>query len=114
MCKIANVPARYVEGVKMINRKNSDGNYVVTNADAHAWTEVLINSSLNMWYIADATPSAAQYIYENSENNKITHNSGSEKTRQSSSIQNQQSVKSIVKKDDNKQKGKSTNVKKTL
>lgn len=112
MCKIANVPARYVEGVKMINRKNSDGNYVVTNADAHAWTEVLINSSLNMWYIADATPSAAQYIYENSENNKITHNSGSEKTRQSSSIQNQQSVKSIVKKDDNKQKGKSTNVKK--
>lgn len=115
MCKIANVPARYVEGVKMINRRNSDGNFVVTNADAHAWTEVLINPELNTWYIADATPSAAQYIFENNEKNKITHDLDSEKTRQSPSVQNQQSsVKSTVKDVSNKQNKKSTNVKKSV
>lgn len=98
MCKIANVPARYVEGVKMINRRNSNGNFVVTNADAHAWTEVLINPEFNTWYIADATPSAAQYIYQNAENNKNTQNLDNEKTKQTSSVQKQQSSeKSTVK-----------------
>lgn|GEM_PF-5475968 len=115
MCKIANVPARYVEGVKMINRRNSDGNFVVSNTDAHAWTEVLINPEFNTWYIADATPSAAQYIYENDENNKITHNVDSEKTKQNPSVQNQQSsVKSVVKNISNKQNKKSTNAKKSV
>lgn len=93
MCKIANVPARYVEGVKMINRKNSDGNYVVTNADAHAWTEVLINPELDMWYIADSTPSAAQYLYENNQYNKIDSNSNNEKINQDTSVKKRESVK---------------------
>lgn len=109
MCKIANVPARYVEGVKMINRRNSDGNFVVTNADAHAWTEVLINPEFNTWYIADATPSAAQYIYQNAENDKSTQNSDKEKTKPSSSVQNQQSSeKDAVKSVNAKQEKKST------
>lgn len=113
MCKIANVPARYVEGVKMINRRNSDGNFVVTNADAHAWTEVLINPEFNTWYIADATPSAAQYIYQNVEDDKSTQNSDKEKTKQSSSVQNQQSnEKATIKNVNIKQEKKSTIVKK--
>lgn len=61
MCKIAHVPARYVEGIKMSDTKSSLGNYVVTDRDAHAWTEVLVDPKLNMWYIVDATPSATQY-----------------------------------------------------
>lgn len=69
MCMIANVPARYVEGVKMFDRKNSNGNYIVTNEDAHAWTEVMIDPKSNIWYIADATPTAAEYL-TNDENDK--------------------------------------------
>lgn len=95
MCKIANVPAKYVEGVKMINRKNADGNYVVTDADAHAWTEVLINPEFNMWYIADATPSAAQYLYENKQYDKVNANSNIEKSNQNVDVKKQEDVKKI-------------------
>ncbi|MFL0249713.1 transglutaminase domain-containing protein [Clostridium neuense] len=114
MCKIANVPARYAEGVKMINRKNSDGNYVVTNADAHAWTEVLINPELNMWYIADATPSAAQYLYENdSEYNKNAHASTSQKINQNLNEGSKQGIKNTNKSSYSSTKKKSTTVKKS-
>lgn len=55
MCRIAGVPARYSEGFKMSEKMNPDGEYVVTNEEAHAWTEVLVNPYRDMWAISDAS-----------------------------------------------------------
>ena len=62
MCRIAGVPARYVEGFKTSNEKDDKGLYSVSNADAHAWCEVLLGASeySNMWTIADASPTASE------------------------------------------------------
>ena len=62
MCRIAGVPARYVEGFKSSNKKDDNGLYSVSNADAHAWCEVLLGAFeySNMWTIVDASPTAAE------------------------------------------------------
>ena len=62
MCRIAGVPARYVEGFKTPDKKDASGLYSVSNADAHAWCEVLLGASeySNMWTIADASPTASE------------------------------------------------------
>lgn len=62
MCRIAGVPARYVEGFKTPNKKDDNGLYSVSNADAHAWCEVLLGAFeySNMWTIADASPTASE------------------------------------------------------
>ena len=62
MCRIAGVPARYVEGFKSPDKKDNEGLYRVSNADAHAWCEVLLGASeySNMWTIVDASPTASE------------------------------------------------------
>lgn len=63
-CRIAGVPARYVEGYNMTNEKDSKGLFMVTNENAHAWTEVLLLSSkeAGIWYTLDSVPNAAEEI----------------------------------------------------
>jgi len=61
MCRIAGVPARYVEGFKMSDDKGEDGSYKVTNADAHAWAEILINPYRNQWAIVDSAPTPTEH-----------------------------------------------------
>lgn len=61
MCRIAGVPARYAEGFKMSDDKGEDGSYKVTNADAHAWAEILINPYRNQWAIVDSAPTPTEY-----------------------------------------------------
>lgn len=61
MCRIAGVPARYVEGFKMSDRKNDEGDYSVTNAEAHAWAEVLINPYRDNWAVVDSAPTPREY-----------------------------------------------------
>lgn len=53
MSRIAGVPARYVEGFKMGDRKDKYGRYLVGSEDAHAWCEVLVYPDKNLWSIAD-------------------------------------------------------------
>ena len=61
MCRIAGVPARYVEGFKTPStREDRGGLYGVSNADAHAWCEVLLGS--NLWTIVDASPTASEEV----------------------------------------------------
>ena len=62
MCRMVGVPARYVEGFKTPNKKNEAGLYGISNADAHAWCEVLLGAFeySNMWTVADASPSASE------------------------------------------------------
>lgn len=62
MCRIAGVPARYVEGFKTPFKKDDKGLYSVSNLDAHAWSEVIIGPSYysNMWTIVDASPTATE------------------------------------------------------
>jgi len=63
-CRIAGVPARYVEGFHMSDKKDSKGNYIVGNDDAHAWTEVLLLSSTNrgLWCTVDCVPNVSEEI----------------------------------------------------
>jgi hypothetical protein len=59
MCRIAGIPARYVEGFNMNEEKDSDGLYIVRNHRAHAWTEVLVSPESNLWCIVDRVPQGA-------------------------------------------------------
>lgn len=61
MCRIAGVPARYAEGFKMSDNKGEDGSYKVTNADAHAWAEILVNPYRDHWAIVDSAPTPTEY-----------------------------------------------------
>ena len=82
MCRIAGVPARYVEGFKTPNKKDDSGEYIVSNSDAHAWCEVVLGAFeySNMWTIADASPTASEEIQrklkELEQQQKNTDNSG--------------------------------------
>lgn len=39
MGRVAGIPTRYVEGFVMPKERSADGSYIVTNKQAHAWTE---------------------------------------------------------------------------
>lgn len=56
MCRLAGIPARYVEGFNMEEKRDSYGRYEVRNSMAHTWTEVLVNPDENIWCIVDAVP----------------------------------------------------------
>lgn len=58
LCRISGIPARYVEGFNVSDKKDSSNLYVVTNRDAHAWCEVLIGPRTNFWDIFDCVPNA--------------------------------------------------------
>lgn len=55
MCRIAGVSARYVEGFKMPPNPRVDGFYYVTNKDAHAWSEVLLDYEKRSWITLETT-----------------------------------------------------------
>lgn len=55
MLRLAGVPSRYVEGFKMSEEKNAEGEFVIRNSDAHAWTEVLVDEENDLWITFDAT-----------------------------------------------------------
>ena len=56
MCRIAGIPARYAEGFNMNNEESISGKYKITNKDAHAWAEVLVNPLKDQWAVADSVP----------------------------------------------------------
>lgn len=62
MCRIAGIPARYVEGFNMTYDKDVNGLFIVSNKNAHAWTEILIDPLSNSWSILDTVPSAPEEI----------------------------------------------------
>jgi hypothetical protein len=72
MCRIAGIPARYVEGFNMTSDKDNNGLYEVKNENAHAWTEVLYmqTPTIGLWYTVDAVPNAIDYIHKEEEANK--------------------------------------------
>lgn len=66
MCRIAGVPARYVEGFNMTDKKDSKGLYDVTNQNAHAWAQVLYVNDFakGLWVNLDCVPNASSLIQE--------------------------------------------------
>lgn len=56
LCRAVDIPARYVEGFKVREEKDSDGRYILRSSDAHAWCEVLTSSEKGIWSILEATP----------------------------------------------------------
>jgi transglutaminase-like putative cysteine protease len=69
MCRLAGIPARYVEGFNMEEERDSYGRYEVRNSMAHAWTEVLVNPDENIWCIVDATPEEREVVLGITETN---------------------------------------------
>ncbi len=67
MCRIAGVPTRYSEGFKMQENKNPDGEYVVTNEEAHAWTEILVNPYRDLWAVSDAVATPNEEVISQEE-----------------------------------------------
>lgn len=65
-CRIADVPARYVEGFKMPNNSLS-GRYTVTNEEAHAWCEYLLKANPDIWAVADTAPTPSEDRLRNSQ-----------------------------------------------
>lgn len=63
LCRLSGIPARYVEGFSMGDKKDSEGLYDVTNDMAHAWVEVLVNPELDVWSIVDSVPEAEKEPY---------------------------------------------------
>lgn len=61
MCRIAGVPARYSEGFKVDRKGEGNTRINVTNEEAHAWCEVLIDPEKDIWAIADASPTPVEY-----------------------------------------------------
>ena len=59
MCRIAGIPARYVEGFNMNDETDSSGLYIVRNHRAHAWVELLLSPESDLWCIADCVPQGA-------------------------------------------------------
>ncbi len=57
MLRIAGIPARYAEGFKVSDEVDQDGDTLIRNSDAHAWTEVLTDPGRDLWTIWDATGS---------------------------------------------------------
>jgi hypothetical protein len=72
MCRLAGIPARYVEGFSMSEEIDENGLYVVRNENAHAWTEVLYmeNANSGIWYTVDAVPNAVESIHREEEQAK--------------------------------------------
>ncbi|PRR79454.1 Protein-glutamine gamma-glutamyltransferase [Clostridium liquoris] len=62
MCRIAGIPARYVEGFNMTYDKDADGLFIVSNKNSHAWAEILIDPISNSWSILDTVPSAPEEV----------------------------------------------------
>lgn len=61
-CRIAGIPARYVEGFHMENVEDNSGFYLVDNEDAHAWTEVMLSPSMDTFTILDCVPNATEQL----------------------------------------------------
>lgn len=60
MSRIAGVPARYVEGFKIGENIKPSKEIYVTNEDAHAWSEVLIDEQDNRWISVDASTTISE------------------------------------------------------
>lgn len=84
MCRIAGIPARYVEGFKVSKDKENNGMYKVTNEDAHAWTEIYLSFNGSNYNAArvlpftkiDTVPTAYQYRHAKEVQNNGEGNSG--------------------------------------
>ena len=74
-CRLAGVPARYVEGYYVKDKKDENNLYVVTNKSAHAWTEVLISPKISAWAIVDCVPDPEELINKE-ENSSYSSNEG--------------------------------------
>ncbi|MEG1796541.1 transglutaminase domain-containing protein [Clostridium sp.] len=68
LCRIAGIPARYVEGFKTPDNTDGNGRYVVTNAEAHAWTEILINPDKDLWIVVDPATTPTEFEELNNTN----------------------------------------------
>lgn len=67
-CRLAGIPARYVEGFHMADDKDDQGRYLVTNDKAHAWTEVLISPEDDIWVTVDCVPNEYELMKQSNRN----------------------------------------------
>lgn len=53
MFRIAGIPSRYVEGFKISDNINEEEYIEVTNEQAHAWCEILVQPDKDIWCVVD-------------------------------------------------------------
>ncbi|SFB27879.1 transglutaminase-like domain-containing protein [Clostridium frigidicarnis] len=99
MCRIACVPARYVEGFKVSNTPVELGKYDVTNKDAHAWVEVLIDPNEELWTTIDCSPTPRS-ILPNDNQVQVTENLPNTNIENKEEVQGN-SKKELKEKEDN-------------
>lgn len=77
MCRIANIPSRYVEGFTVNAGKSEKNSVDVLNSDAHAWVELYFSNA--GWVAFDPTPghdSPAMLLVSNTDNQGNPQNPG--------------------------------------
>lgn len=60
----AGIPARYVEGFAVSGSPDNSGAMNVLDSEAHAWTEVLVDSANDVWMVVDATGTGQEFLEE--------------------------------------------------
>lgn len=105
LCRLAGIPARYVEGFRMEDNKDSEGFYNVTNKEAHAWCEVLVDPEKDLWSILEATPSNSEVSHGNSSiQSEINSNKNSSNNSNNESVKKTQKNVNKVKESVNNKK----------
>lgn len=101
MCRIAGIPSRYVEGFK-ISKDKKDGidHYTVTNGEAHAWCEILINPEKDIWIPLDPSPTPTEWKKENKIEEQKKEESKEEENNIISPRRNHQNINQFEEEDD--------------
>lgn len=108
MCRIADIPARYVEGFNMVNIQDNKDRYEVTNENAHAWTEIMIMPENNLWTILDCVPNAASLMHQGSTTSP-TAKKGNTNTQEDPKVKKGEKNKEKVNKTPTKKKKQQVN-----
>ena len=64
MLRSVGIPARYVEGFSVSSEKAVNGEILIRDSEAHAWTEILVDDVNNHWIPIDATGNGQDYLDE--------------------------------------------------
>lgn len=106
MCRIAGVPARYVEGYSIKNEYNSEE--VIKESDGHAWAEVMYtvptrNGNEKIWYVYDPTPAVeSTNINDNINAGETTESVNVDKNETNEYVNNNVDINTDIKKDNKK------------
>lgn len=91
LLRCVGVPSRYVEGFAISSKPANNGDIMIRDSEAHAWTEVLTDPENNIWTAIDATGTGQEYLdrvrEEGQENTTTTASTSASQTSSSTKAQ---------------------------